>query len=210
MTLTAQPQWKPVYADWLDRDIRRRIAAGRRQHLSRALGLHNRPHATIIDATGGMGRDALVLAALGARLHLLERNATVFELLRDAQQRALCTDQADLRAAAKRIELIHVDARQWLGAHTRNEHRIYLDPMYPQHAKNALPQKSMQVLRAVCGDNQDADELLHAALATPASRVVVKRPSTAPHLGAAKPDASIKATQTRFDLYFAKGGTVPS
>jgi len=78
---------------------------------------------------------------------------------------------------------------------------IYLDPMYPDEGKAALPSKEMQILRDLTGGDPDADELLAPALHCARLRVVVKRPIKAEWLANAEPSMSIAGTQLRFDVY---------
>jgi len=190
------PQYGAIHADWLARELIRRIAAGRRQLLARALGLAKRPDLHIVDATGGLGRDACTLAALGARVTLIERHPLVFQLLQDAQARAIAA-HAD---SASRIHLIHADANAWLRNADIAIDGIYLDPMYPDDGKTALPAKEMQLLRELTGGDADADALLATARSA-CPRVVVKRPRTAPPLAGAKATTALHSTQLRFDCY---------
>lgn len=187
-----------VSADWTGAELRRRIAAGRRQPLARAAGLHKDPHPTVLDATAGLGRDAFTLAALGAQLTLAERQPSIAELLRDAQRRALQHPQ--LEAAAQRVEVLNLDALE-LFAGPRRWDVVYLDPMYPDDGKSALPAKEMQILRDLTGGDPDGDRLLTPALACARARVVVKRPLKAPWLAQAEPSMSLASTQLRFDVY---------
>lgn len=196
-----RPDWKPVVADWLSAEMRSRIRAGRRQLLSRAVGLQRHPGLRLLDATGGLGRDAFTLAALGAQVSLVERQPLVVELLRDAQRRARAAPEEALRAAADRIFVIGSDALD-VGRDQGPFDAVYLDPMYPDDGKSALPQKEMQLLRELAGDDLDAGELLAHARAL-APRVAVKRPAKAVWLAGAEPDAVLEGTQARFDLYLA-------
>lgn len=201
-----RPKVGAIFADWLTPDLNRRIAAGRRQPIAKACGLHKPrlPDAgplRVLDATAGLGRDGFLLASLGADTSLLERNPTTCALLRDARVRAL----ADPRSAdaAARIDVIEGDAAIVLAdaAHARRWDVIYLDPMYPDDGKTALPSKEMQLLRELTGGDADADALLAPALASGARRVVVKRPSKAPWLAGTKPSLTLDGTQLRFDIY---------
>lgn len=196
-----RPDWNPVVADWLSAEMRSRIRAGRRQLLSRAVGLPRRPGLRLLDATGGLGRDAFTLAALGAQVTLVERQPLVVALLRDAQRRARAAPEAYLREAADRVSVVGSDALD-LGADQGPFDSVFLDPMYPDDGKSALPQKEMQLLRDLAGDDPDAAELLAHARAL-APRVAVKRPSRSVWLGGEKPDAVIEGTQARFDVYLA-------
>lgn len=192
-----------IHADWLSRDVKRRIAAGKKQPLARAVGLHRKPDLTLLDATAGLGRDGYTLAALGATVTLAERQPLIVSLLRDAHRRALA-DPAQA-AIANRIEIVESDAAVLLG---RGHHwdTVYLDPMYPEDGKSALPSKEMQILRDLNEGDEDADALLAPALKAARLRVVVKRPSHAPFLGGREPSLSLSSTQVRFDVYLC-GGT---
>jgi 16S rRNA (guanine1516-N2)-methyltransferase len=195
------PGYGAVWADWTGSEIRRRIAAGRRQLLARAVGLHKAPQLRVLDATAGLGRDGYTLAALGAQVTLLERNAMVGALLADARRRAL-NDAAAAQAAA-RTEVVVADARTLLERAAPYD-AIYLDPMYPDLGKTALAKKEMQLLRELTGGDADADDLLAPALANAKRRVVVKRPVKAPPLSGQKPQLCLRGTQARFDIYLVK------
>ncbi len=191
--------WEPLVLDWTSTEIRRRVAAGRRQLLPRALGLHKKPGLRIVDATAGLGRDGFTLAALGAEVTLIERQPLVAALLRDALRRAL--DAPSTHQAAQRIRIVEADAQAWLSRPDQPIDAIHLDPMYPDDGKTALPQKAMQMLRALGGGDTDAQMLLAAALASAARRVAVKRAIGADWLGGVRPDLHLKGTQARYDIY---------
>lgn len=194
-----RPEWKPLAIDWTSPEQRSRIRAGRRQLLARAVGLHLKRDAIVLDATGGLGRDAFTLAALGAHVVLTERQPLVVELLRDAQRRARLSAEPAIVAAADRLRILGSDALD-VNATQGPFDAAYLDPMYPDDGKSALPQKEMQLLRDLAGDDTDAAALL-AHVRTLAPRVAVKRPSKAVWLGNAPPNTALEGTQARFDLY---------
>lgn len=176
-------------ADWDAPDVCRRIAGGKRQLLARACGLAKIEQPEILDATAGLGRDGAVLAALGARVTMAERNPMIAALLRDAQARS-----------GLAVEVLETDALALLDG-ARRWDVVYLDPMYPQHGKRALPQKEMQFFRELAGPDQDAERLLEPARRCARRRVVVKRPLHAPPLAGAPPSLELRGTQARFDIY---------
>lgn len=194
------PEFKPLRCDWTGADVRRRIAAGKKQLLARAIGLHKRAELSVLDATAGLGRDGFTLAALGATVTMCEREPRFAQLLADARQRAL--GDATLGAAAARTELIAGEARATLESGRRWD-VIHLDPMYPHQGKQALPQKEMQLLRELTDGDPDADALLAPALAAARLRVVVKRPRSAPFLAGRAPNFQLDGTQARYDVYLA-------
>ncbi len=192
------PQFAPLQLDWTGPEQQRRIAAGRRQLLCRAIGLHKTAEASVLDATAGLGRDAFTLAAVGAQVTLVERQPLLAALLRDALHRAL----ADPRwhAAAQRLRMVEADAATVLASGERWD-VVHLDPMYPHRGKQALPQKEMQMLRELTGGDADADALLPLALAACRRRVVVKRPRHAEFLAGRAPAFQLHGTQARYDIY---------
>ncbi|MEW6167864.1 MAG: class I SAM-dependent methyltransferase [Pseudomonadota bacterium] len=192
------PGWGPIAPEWRSPALRRRVAAGRRQLLARAIGLHKAPDTTVLDATAGLGRDACTLAALGATVTLVERHPLLAALLRDAQQQ-LQADPA-WRDTAARMHIVVADARTVLGSGERWD-VVHLDPMYPHRGKQALPQKEMQILRELSGGDADADQLLAPALRACSRRVVVKRPRHAPFLAGCAPAFQLHGTQARYDVY---------
>ena len=193
------PRYGAICADWTSPEVRRRVAGGRRQLLGKAVGLPKHPDPAVLDATAGLGRDGFVLAALGARVTLVERNDTVAALLADARLRALA--DATTAEAAGRTEIVCADARNLMvpdpGARFDV---IYLDPMYPGR-KAALAGKELQLLRELAGADDDANALLAPALANARRRVVVKRPLKAPALAGRAPSLAFTGSQARFDVY---------
>lgn len=193
-----RPRFNAIYTDWLSPSVQRRISNGRRQPLARAVGLRQGRPLQVLDATGGLGRDTYTLAALGAQVTLLERHHLVFQLLQDAHRKASTSQSND--GPASRIQIIHGDANEKLPAIGQFFDVIYLDPMYPEHVKSALPSKEMQILRELTGGDTDAPLLLTASLNT-GKRVVVKRSRQSPWLGLLQPSTVIRGTQVRFDIY---------
>lgn len=191
-----RPGFSAICADWLSAGMRSRIQAGRRQLLARAAGLHKTPALHILDGTAGLGRDGFTLAALGARVTLVERHPHIIALLQDAYRRVLIA----LPEAAQRVEILHADTLNQLLSGRRWD-VVYLDPMYPKTGKAALPQKEMQLFRDLTGSDADAGALLGPALASASKRVVIKRPLKAPWLAGQKPSLEMKGTQARFDVY---------
>ena len=125
----------PVYADFTAgrAEHRRKHGGGRGQLLARAVFPKGVTSPTVVDATAGLGRDAFVLASLGARVTLLERSPIAYALLDDALRRAHSSGVADIAA---RMTLRSGDAASYLQTLSERPDVIYLDPMYP-HTKQA-------------------------------------------------------------------------
>lgn len=189
---------------------RRRYGGGRRQPLARAVGLKGGASPVIVDATAGLGRDAFVLACLGASVILIERSPALSALLEDGLNRASSAHEVS-SIINEQIKLINTDAIEWLSSYGTQQQPdvVYMDPMYPHRNKSALVKKEMRYLREIVGDDEDASQLLHAALACAKRRVVVKRPSTAPImtgtlLNRREPDTRVESKNTRYDIYLIR------
>ncbi|MCA9294972.1 MAG: class I SAM-dependent methyltransferase [Phycisphaerales bacterium] len=187
-----------VRADFADLDLRPGSRSlSRRQPLPRALGRDSR---TVLDATLGLGRDCVLIAAFGYTVIACERMPVVAALVDDALHHPNCPISAEIRA---RITLDPRDARDVLAqmeAASDTIDVVYIDPMFPPKKKSsALPKKRIRLLRALVGDDDDAAALLDTARAH-VRRVVVKRADDAPELAPA-PTLSFKGKSTRYDVY---------
>lgn len=190
-----------ITIDFLTGSLARRLAKnkGRRELIAKAVGLKAHEKLFIIDATAGLGRDGFLLATLGCKVLMLERAPIIGKLLQEGLQKAL----ADKRFAELDIELLIMDAKDYLNALTKNNYPdvIYLDPMFPERKKSALVKKELRYLREVVGEDKDAANLLAIALTRAKRRVVVKRPRLSTALPGPKPHHAIIGKDTRFDVY---------
>ncbi|SMC24102.1 16S rRNA (guanine1516-N2)-methyltransferase [Andreprevotia lacus DSM 23236] len=181
---------------------RRKFGGGLGQPVARAVGLKQGQPLTVLDATAGQGRDAFVLASLGATVTLLERSAVACALLADGLARA-AADEATAPIAA-RMQLVHADALQWLRGCAQQFEVVFLDPMFPEPGKRAKSKKDMAAFQTLIGGDVDADGLLAPARRLATRRVVVKRPRIAPWLNQQKPDFDYPGESTRFDAYLPR------
>ncbi len=198
--------FKPFRLDFTQGPVARRVhATGRRDPLARAIGLRpGRRRPRVLDATAGLGRDALILAGLGADVELRERHPVLWALLEDALVRARSADSPVAEATTRTRLLPWGDTRieTWpQEAHDGAPRIIYLDPMHTPRGGAALVKKEMRIVRDLVGDDLDQAELLAWALAQPVHRVVVKRAAGNPAISAYPPDQAIPAGTVRFDIY---------
>ena len=178
---------------------RRRQLGHRREAIAKACGLGQADNLHIVDATAGLGRDAYVLAALGAQVTLIERSPVLCAMLEDGLKQAAA---AGLEPARERMRLIEADANVWLDD-PRNQSSIdvvYLDPMY-SGARRAAAGKELALLSALLGSGNETEQLLEKALVAARKRVVVKRQRRAPALAGRPPDHQLTGKSTRFDIY---------
>jgi len=182
---------------------RRLYGGGKKQPLAKSCGLDKHPEWTILDATAGLGRDAFVLASLGANITLCEQHPALFGLLVDAIDRAKGDEEAAL--IVQRMNCCHQDSIQYLQAVLRDEKPvpdvIYLDPMYPERKKAASIKKEMQILQNLVGHSMDQAELLTLALQVAKHRVVVKRPKSAKAISKQAVSYTVSSVNTRYDVY---------
>lgn len=186
----------PLSVDFGSGQLGYRLAADRVRHerLVKAVGLPQ-PDQVLIDATGGLGRDASLLAMAGWPLVLIERNPVLHALLSDGLARAPA-------ALAGQIRLLCADSATWLAQPSSEERVVYLDPMFPARDKSAAVKKELawlQWLMPPAGEEEGATLL--AAARSQARKVVVKRPLRAPDLGAALPTHRVTGKTVRFDVY---------
>ena len=156
-----------------------------------AAGRGRRP--TVADLFAGWGTDGLSLALKGCAVTLVERSPLVWALLDEFVARHA------LPAAVVRAE-----AGAWCLAQRKSVDVAYLDPMFPPRRKQALPDKSMQLLRELAERDEDGLDLaqrLEQARAAARQRVVVKRRIHDPVTG--RPAWQLRGGRIRFDVYRA-------
>ena len=194
------PEMLPLRIDFLAGKSAFRAAQARikDEAIARACALQKLKSPTILDATAGLGRDALVLAQLGAEVGLNERHPVVRQLLVDALARL----HAAMPEWQQRLYFVQVESLTQVAADSFDV--VYLDPMYPKGDRKAKAavKKDMQMFQHLVGPDEDADMLLSPALRIARQRVVVKRPQHADFLGGVKPNAQVVSKKHRFDLYF--------
>lgn len=190
LSLSIHP-FLPLYADFSSATWQKRRMEGKKQGIVRAC----KPAAglRILDTTAGWGRDAAVLASLGAEVLMLERNPIMAALLADALARR---DDTSMR-----LSLLNQDAKDYLqGLAPENyPHVIYIDPMHPERHKAALVKKDLQVLQQMIGPDEDSLALLELARKRCTKKVVLKWPESLPPLQ--KPGSSIEGKTIRFDVF---------
>ena len=162
----------------------------------RATGAQAAPQA--IDATAGLGEDALLLAAAGFEVTLCERDETIAALLADALRRAALVPA--LHEAVGRLHLVADDSRSVLAELAVPPDVVYLDPMFPARRKSAAVKKKFQLLHLLEPPCEEPEELLRSALAARPRKVVVKRPAKGPCLAGVRPSHSLRGTSVRYDV----------
>lgn len=179
---------------------RRKFGGGRGEAVAKAVGIKGDYLPTVIDATAGLGRDAFVLACVGCKVKLVERQPIVCALLEDGLQRAY--QDTEIGAfMQERMVLTAVRTIDELSPESDVADVVYLDPMYPHKQKSALVKKEMRVFQHLVGADLDSDMFFAPAKQLARKRVVVKRPDYAPFLALQAPDFSQTTKNHRFDVY---------
>lgn len=177
-----------------------RHAGGRKSPLARALGLHRHPPMRVLDTTGGLGRDATVLASLGCEITVIERRTALYALLAEATETIDASPQQP-GWWPNWHPPIHADARTWLAMHgtERAFDVIYIDPMFASPRRKSRPQKALVWLAELAGEDADAPLLIAEARKHAQTRVVVKQHARAEPM--TPPDLRVHGRAIRFDIY---------
>lgn len=152
---------------------------------------------TAIDATAGLGEDALLLAAAGFSVRLYEYDSVIALLLQDALNRAAIVPE--LTDIVGRMKLFQENSIFSLQNLVEQPDLVLLDPMFPARHKSALIKKKFQLLQQLECPCTDESALIHAAIAAEPRKVVIKRPLKGSYLAGYKPDYSLKSKVIRFD-----------
>jgi 16S rRNA (guanine1516-N2)-methyltransferase len=167
--------------------------------LVRAVGLKPGAPLAVVDATAGLGRDAFLLASLGADVTLIERSPAMHRLLAEGLARAAKANDA-LAEIAGRMKLVRGDSIALLPGLRPDV--VIVDPMHPPRRGGALVKQEMRQLRDLVGTDPDALALMQAALATAKKRVVLKWPLRAAALeGLRAPSHTIASNTVRYDVF---------
>jgi 16S rRNA (guanine1516-N2)-methyltransferase len=213
----------PVTVDFADAAMANRRRSGHNELLGKAVGWKQRSAPSVLDATGGFCRDAFLLADLGCRVLVCERNPVMATLIDCALKRAAASPDPWLRDVCARITLRGQDAVTLEPASFTQTDVIYIDPMFPLD-RRAAPAKEMQVLHRLLGTEESSSgeqssagcqypakgpegdaALLAWARAQTVQRVVVKRPRRAAAIAGAIPGHSVSGRSVRFDVYPLSG-----
>ncbi len=185
---------------------RRKKGGGKNEMIAKATGLSINSKLNILDATCGLGSDAIILASIGAHVTMIERVVEIHALVEDALMQAVewgRLSDPKLLEILNRMKLIKADAVTHMLSINRESRPdvVYLDPMFPPRKKSAKVKKEMNVLRNIVGSDYDSHEMLRVALNCARKRVVVKRPKDAQSLGYEKVNYTFKGKSNRYDVY---------
>lgn len=182
-------------------NYRRPKKSGGGELIAKALG-YKQGVREVLDVTAGLCIDSVFLCQLGFHVHAIERHPEIALATQKALEIALQTETSKEWAA--RLKIVCADSTSLVQTLVRTDHlqAIYMDPMYPESKKSALPRKEMQIFRALLGAEspEDSHQLLEQMIKTGVSRVVVKRPN---HLQPLSPRVRhrFEGKTVRYDVY---------
>jgi len=180
-----------------------RSREGKNQALLKAVGFGRGLVPNVVDATAGLGRDAFLMASMGAKVTLIERSENIHAQLAKAMARA-AAEGGDYAETIGRMTLLCGDSKYLLPGLAPDV--VLVDPMHPPRGNTALVKKEMRILREIVGVDADQTELMQVALACAKKRTVLKWPIRAdPMPGIRPPSHQIIGKNTRYDVFM----TVP-
>ena len=146
------------------------------------------PEGPLVDTCCGLGDDLMVIRTAFKKVIGLERHPILYALLKDAQK----------RFSLGGVEILFQDSRSYKGP----GEVFYMDPMYPSLSrKKSLAPKRIELLKKLCGQDEDAEDLLRGLLDKGAKRIVLKRPLKSPVLIPLKRQRALSGKLIRFDIY---------
>ena len=164
----------------------------------KALGLNKSTNLNILDATCGTGKDAILMLFFGAKLTCFEKSPVIFELLKDALNRA-CENLEIGHIFKEKMSLNSGDCMLSDGSDESYD-TVYIDPMFTKNTKTSLPRKEMQLFREILIEEDNFEALLLWAKSIAHKRVVYKRPV------GQKTESSVKISfsgkTTAYDVWF--------
>ena len=152
----------------------------------------------VVDATAGLGEDAILLAAAGHTVHMFEQNPVIAAMLRDALDRA-ASDPA-LTEIVGRMTLTEGDSVTELCKLEQTPDAVILDPMFPERKKSGLIGKKLQLLQVLEQPCADEQALLRAAGQAHPAKIIIKRPQKGPYLAGRSPSYSLIGKAIRYDV----------
>jgi len=196
----------PTRVDFLSNRLQHRVrTSNRRQGLLKAVGLDKTSDSlSVLDATAGLGADAWSLAALGCKVHMLEKSGLMAALLFDGLRRIRQEASGKTLDSARRLKLTHTDFIEFLAKHDDRPDVIVLDPMFPPRTKSAKVNKDMALMQQFLPVNDDVEELLALARERAGKRVVLKRPGKSDKSPSPAPDFQVPGKACHFQVFLAR------
>jgi len=150
---------------------------------------------SVLDATAGLGQDALYLSTLSGEVILLEKIPWVYSLLKNGLDKA----KREQNKIFSKMHPLCTNAKDYLQKLEESPDVIYLDPMFNFSTKSKA-KKDLQALRELIQEGLTSN-LLQISLSKAKRRIIVKRHSKQEYLENLKPTYSVSGRVIRFDVY---------
>jgi 16S rRNA (guanine1516-N2)-methyltransferase len=195
------PKERPIGIE-IDEILERHVAYFKnssvyKEILAKAVGIKTGLRPRILDLTGGLLGDSLLLLAMGCEVMAVERHPAVAFLVKSALENAT-------HPLLSRFKFFYGDASTLLEKRPQTE-VIFFDPMFEDANQKSLPKKEMRIFRSMIGEDTDAAEVFKRALEIRPTRLVIKRPRLSMALGVETPLQYV-GKATRYDVYLGLGG----
>ena len=166
------PKEKPIGIE-VDETIERHLSYFKKsslykENLAKALGIKPSYRPQVLDLTGGLLGDSLMMLAMGCEVTTLERHPVVSFLIQSALHAAT-------HPLLKNLTFHPKDALSFL-QQSEDFEVIYFDPMFEDANQKAGAKKEMRIFREMIGSDEDAVQVFEMARSRALRRVVVKRP----------------------------------
>ena len=148
-----------------------------RQPLVKAIGWKGQA-LSVLDITGGWGKDAFMLSLLGCQVTALESQALVFQIAQSALDK--------LPDRPKNLKFLLADSLNYMKTVKKLEPDvIYMDPMFGE-SKKSQSRKALRILKELAGPCPQKKALFDLARQKARKRLVVKRHKKEDPLGAGR------------------------
>ncbi len=163
--------------------------------IKKAIGFSENTQQTILDITGGLGHDAFIMALLGEKVTLVEKNIGLCILIEEALKNL--PSEAYFSKAKSNITVINSDSRELVQKANQFD-VIFVDPMFNSQ-KKLKRTKQMEFLDMYLEEYDDPSVDFYE---TEFRRMVLKKELRS--LSGIKDDPAIsfKGTSIKFDVYF--------
>lgn len=162
--------------------------------IKKAIGFSKKKQQTVLDITGGLGHDAFIMALLGEKVTLVEKNKGLCILIEEALNSLPLTSY--FSEAQSRITVINADSREFIPM--ANEFDvIFADPMFNSNKKLKRTQQ-MEFLDKYLHEYDDPSIDFHK---TSFKRMVVKKELRSLSGIKEDPAISFRGTSIKFDVY---------
>ena len=150
--------------------------------------LFPKKNSTILDCTGGFGRDAIEFSKLGYKVTMIEENPLILMAVKKFLDKY---DKPNLR-------LIYGNSLDYLRMKSDSFDYIYIDSMFKKSKNKSKSKKDLELLQYLCREKITRFNLIREAKKNPCERIVIKDSSSS--LFKYDSDYSIKTKLIRYNI----------